>query len=130
VAETALKLVRPWPNELIVNDFQSLSEPIAGSIESDFQTLLHLNLPTCYNSTTLTLSLQDTEVELAKYHRNTGKVWTPSQDRQLREMARENTPTRVIGLKLGRTEDAVRTRASDKGISLKPTNQSPYNRWK
>jgi hypothetical protein len=44
------------------------------------------------------------------------------------QLAKENTPTRVIGLKLGRTEDAVRSKASEEGISLKPTNQSPYNR--
>jgi hypothetical protein len=45
-------------------------------------------------------------------------------------LAKQNTPTRVIGLKLGRTEGAVRTKASEAGISLKPTNQSPYNRSK
>jgi hypothetical protein len=43
-------------------------------------------------------------------------------------LARQNTPTRVIGLKLGRSEAAVYARASQLGISLKPTNQSPYNR--
>jgi hypothetical protein len=43
-------------------------------------------------------------------------------------LAGQNTPTRVIGLKLGRTEDAVRTKASEEGVSLRPTNQSPYNR--
>ena len=63
---------------------------------------------------------------MAKYTRNTGKPWTPSDSKQLRELARENTPTRVIGLKLGRTENAVRNQASEKGVSLKPTNQSPY----
>lgn len=63
-----------------------------------------------------------------KYIRNTGKPWERSDDAALRSLAAENTPTRVIGLKLGRTEDAVRTRASDLGVSLKPTNQSPYNR--
>ena len=67
---------------------------------------------------------------MAKYNRNSGKAWTSGDVRQLRDLARENTPTRVIGLKLGRTEDAVRTRASDENISLKPTNQSPYNRSK
>lgn len=65
---------------------------------------------------------------MAKYNRNTGKPWTPTDLSSLRALARENTPTRVIGLKLGRTEDAVRTKASDNGISLHPTNQSPYNR--
>ena len=67
---------------------------------------------------------------MAKYNRNTGTPWTPADVRTLRQLAAQNTPTRVIGLQLGRTEDAVRTRASDEGISLKPTNQSPYNRRK
>lgn len=47
---------------------------------------------------------------------------------QLRQLARGNTPTRVAGLKLGRTPGAVQSKASEMGISLKPTNQSPYNR--
>ncbi len=62
--------------------------------------------------------------------KNHGKKWTPGDDAQLRKLARENTPTRVIGLKLGRTEDAVYGRASEIDQSLKPTNQSPYNRRK
>ncbi len=65
---------------------------------------------------------------MAKYNRNSGKEWTPSEVRQLQELAHQNTPTRVIGLKLGRTEDAVRARASQEGVSLKPPNQRPYNR--
>lgn len=65
---------------------------------------------------------------MPKYTRNTGKSWTRSDVSKLRELAKQNTPTRVIGLKLGRTEDAVRTKASENDISLKPTNQSPYNR--
>lgn len=67
---------------------------------------------------------------MSKSTRNTGNPWTNSDVRQLRELARENTPTRVIGLKLGRTPDAVYTQASQQGISLSPTNQSPYNRRK
>jgi hypothetical protein len=63
---------------------------------------------------------------MPKYTRNTGKPWTPADVRQLRELARGNTPTRVIGLKLGRTENAVRNVASQQGVSLKPTNRSPY----
>ena len=62
------------------------------------------------------------------YTRNTSQSWTSADDDELRRLARENTPTRVIGLKLGRSEDAIRARASQLGISLKPTNQSPYNR--
>jgi hypothetical protein len=67
---------------------------------------------------------------MTKSTRNTGKAWTKSDVSQLRSLARQNTPTRVIGLKLGRTENSVRTKASDNGISLKPTNQSPYTRRK
>ena len=67
---------------------------------------------------------------MAKSDRNTGKSWTQSEVTQLRRLARENTPTRVIGLKLGRTENSVRSKASSEGVSLKPTNQSPYNRRK
>lgn len=65
---------------------------------------------------------------MPKYTRNSGKQWTNEDQRELRKLANENTPTRVIGLKLGRTEAAVRNQASAEGISLKPTNQSPYNR--
>lgn len=65
---------------------------------------------------------------MSKSTRNAGKRWSNSDAAQLKNLARENTPTRVIGLKLGRTEDAVRGKASDLGVSLKPTNQSPYNR--
>jgi hypothetical protein len=67
---------------------------------------------------------------MAKYTRNSGKGWSASDNRQLKQLAKENTPTRVIGLKLGRTEGAVYTRASQLDVALKPTNQSPYNRNK
>lgn len=67
---------------------------------------------------------------MPKYNRNSGNRWTPSEVTQLRSLAKGNTPTRVIGLKLGRTEGGVRAKASEHNISLKPTNQSPYNRSK
>lgn len=67
---------------------------------------------------------------MSKSTRNTGKPWTPAEVKELKQMAKENTPTRVAGFKLGRTPDAVRSKASEEGISLKPTNQSPYNRRK
>ena len=60
--------------------------------------------------------------------KNHGQTWKAGDDRQLKKLAKENTPTRVIGIKMGRTEDAVRAHASEKGVSLKPTNQSPYDR--
>lgn len=67
---------------------------------------------------------------MAKSDRNAGKQWTNEDRQRLADLAEQNTPTRVIGLKLGRTEDAVRSKAQEDGVSLKPTNQSPYNRKK
>ncbi len=58
------------------------------------------------------------------------KEWTDQEVRRLETLAAQNTPTRVIGLKLGRTENAVRQKASGENVPLKPTNQSPYNRQK
>ncbi len=65
---------------------------------------------------------------MSKSTRNTGKPWTPSDVKELKQLAKQNTPTRVIGLKLGRTAGAVQQKASQEDISLKPTNQTPYNR--
>lgn len=70
------------------------------------------------------------EITMAKSDRNSGKPWTSEEVSKLRELAKGNTPTRVIGLKLGRTSGAVSTKASENNISLKPTNQAPYNRKK
>ena len=61
---------------------------------------------------------------------NHGKPWTEDQVHKLEKLAEDNTPTRVMGLKLGRTEGSIRSKASEEDISLKPTNQSPYNRRK
>ena len=67
---------------------------------------------------------------MAKYNRTSGKPWLEEDITQLKKLAKENTPTRVIGLELGRTESAVYTKASLEDISLKPANQAPYNRQK
>lgn len=63
-----------------------------------------------------------------KSTRNSGKPITPSTVQQVKALAKQNTPTRVIGLKIGRTENSVRNIAAENGISLKPVNQSPYNK--
>jgi hypothetical protein len=65
-----------------------------------------------------------------KSTKNAGKHWTPQEVMQLKQLAKENTPTRVIGLKLGRPEGGVYAKASEQGVSLAPTNQKPYNRKK
>ena len=57
---------------------------------------------------------------------NNGKAWSGKQNSELRNLANHNTPTRVIGLKMGRSEGSIQNKASELGISLKPTNQSPY----
>jgi hypothetical protein len=67
---------------------------------------------------------------MPKSTRNTGKPWTPAHAQQLKKEAAQNTPTRVLGLHLGRTPAAVQKKASEEGISLKPVNQKPYNRRK
>ncbi len=63
---------------------------------------------------------------MAKTPEHHNEPWKRSDDAKLRELARGNTPTRVMGLKLGRTAGAIQTRASEIGQSLKPPNQSPY----
>jgi hypothetical protein len=63
-----------------------------------------------------------------RYLRNTGAPWSLADQIELGRLASQDTPTRVIGLMLGRSEEAVRAMAEQLGISLKPVNQSPYNR--
>lgn len=46
----------------------------------------------------------------------------------LQELVRQNPPTRVIGRKLGCSEAAVRAKATELGMSFKPTNRPPHNR--
>ena len=63
---------------------------------------------------------------MAKQPSNHGKDWTQADVSKLEKLAQQNTPTRVAALKLRRTPAAVQQKASTEGISLKPTNQSPY----
>ena len=61
---------------------------------------------------------------------NAGKTWTAGDVAKLRQLAKGNTPTRLMALKLKRTTNAIYSKAEDIDLSLKPTNQSPYNRHK
>lgn len=65
---------------------------------------------------------------MAKTPENHGKEWEDNDVAKLGKLVDQNTPTRVIGLKLGRTPEAIYSKASGESISLRPTNQSPYNR--
>lgn len=67
---------------------------------------------------------------MAKTPANHGKQWTREDVSQLKQLAKGNTPTGLIAHKMGRSEDAVRSKAGEENVSLKPTNQSPYNRRK
>jgi len=65
---------------------------------------------------------------MAKWPNNHNKTWSNEQIKQMKTEIKEDTPTRVMGLKLGRTAGAVQSKANELGLSTKPTNQSPYNR--
>jgi hypothetical protein len=65
-----------------------------------------------------------------KYKRHSGLEWSGEDIKALKQLAKDNTPTGVISLKLGRTEGSVRSKAQREGISLRPSNRSPYNRRK
>jgi hypothetical protein len=62
------------------------------------------------------------------YTRNTRKEWTAEDIKQLKQLAKGDTPTPVIGIKLGRTPAAIYTKASQEGISLMPPN--PHHKKK
>jgi hypothetical protein len=63
-----------------------------------------------------------------KYKRRTGEPWTATELKQLKSLARQNTPTGVLSLKLQRPLAAVRSKAQREGISLRPANRAPYSR--
>ena len=54
-----------------------------------------------------------------------GRRWSPQEVAKFKQLINGNTPTRVLGMKLDRTEESIRCKASELDISLKPTNQSP-----
>ena len=63
-----------------------------------------------------------------KYKRRSGEPWSTSEVKELKSLARANTPTGVLSLKLQRPPAAIRSKAQREGISLRPANRSPYNR--
>jgi hypothetical protein len=65
-----------------------------------------------------------------KYKRRSREPWTAQEIRELRTLAKGNTPTGVISLKLQRPPAGIRSKAQREGISLRPINRSPYSRRK
>ena len=57
--------------------------------------------------------------------RSNPRSWSKDDVKQLKTLIKQNTPTRLIALKLMRTEAAVRWRVHSEGLSLRPTNRSP-----
>jgi hypothetical protein len=49
----------------------------------------------------------------------TRREWSSSDVRELKTLARQKTPARIIGRRLKRTEGAVRQKAFAMGISLR-----------
>jgi hypothetical protein len=66
------------------------------------------------------------EITMPKAPSNHGKDWTAGEIKKLRQLARQNIPTRVAAKKLGRTLAAVAQKASVEGVSMKPASQRPY----
>jgi len=62
--------------------------------------------------------------------KHSGEDWGKQQIEVLKDLIKKNTPTRVIGIKIGRTPAAICKKSSELNISLKPVNQPPYNRIK
>ena len=62
------------------------------------------------------------------YKRRAREPWSDGEIRQLKQLAKGNTPTGVISLKLKRPPAAIRSKAQREGISLAPINRSPYTR--
>ena len=65
-----------------------------------------------------------------KYKRRSGEPWTRDELKELKALAKLNTPTGVMSLKMQRPPAAIRSKAQREGISLSPVNRSPYTRRK
>jgi hypothetical protein len=65
-----------------------------------------------------------------KYKRRSRQPWSDKKVKQLRSLAKANTPTGVISLKMERPPTSIASKAQRENISLRPTNRSPYNRRK
>lgn len=56
------------------------------------------------------------------YARNSGKRWRRDDLAALRDMVRRGAPLRLISLRLGRPDAAIRSKASDLGLSVSQSN--------
>ena len=59
---------------------------------------------------------------------NAGKVWTRTESKTIRILAKRRTPTKLIASRLGRTQLATQRKARQLGISLKLVTRSSNGR--
>lgn len=59
-------------------------------------------------------------------YRNAAGPWTDDEVATLGELAADNFPPSVIGLRLGRPEQAVEMKAAQLGVQLLPAECPPY----
>jgi hypothetical protein len=59
-------------------------------------------------------------------YRNAAGPWTADEVAWLSELAADNFPPSVIGLRLGRPEQAVALKAAQLGVRLLPAQCPPY----
>ena len=62
------------------------------------------------------------------YKRRSRQPWSTADVRMLKQLAKGNTPTGMMSIKLQRPIAAIRSKAHREGISLRPVNRAPYNR--
>ena len=55
--------------------------------------------------------------------KKSGQDWTKTDESKLKSLANSNTTTKSIAKQLERTVDAIYTKASDLGVSLKPKDK-------
>jgi hypothetical protein len=63
---------------------------------------------------------------MAKEPKKHREAWTRADESALKQLAKGNTPTPLMAYRLGRSEAAIRAKAQELDVSLKPTNKSPY----
>jgi hypothetical protein len=56
---------------------------------------------------------------MVKNPRNHDKAWTPEDLELLKEMVRGYIPASVIGLRLGRTQDAIYSKVDVEGLTMR-----------
>ena len=57
---------------------------------------------------------------MAKSPGNHGKEWSKEDVKNLKDLAKQSTPTKAIAVKLKRSLESVRSKAKETGVSFRP----------